>query len=192
MPRQNNNQGLVRLALTSSNFTTAPFQLFETKMKFPRICGVLLTGLCLAFVGCSGDDRPEGLPDLQPVKIKVVQDGTPLEGASVQLISEDASNTWASGGSTDAMGVALIRTLGKYEGAPAGTYKVIVDKVTTDGPAVAVDDPSGSPPADSYRVVDPKFNSAETTTAELTVAEGSPNEETIDLGPAVKQEMPKL
>lgn len=161
-------------------------------MKFSQKGSVLLAALCLAVLGCSGEDRPTGLPDLQPVKIKIVQGGAPLEGASVQLVPEESSNKWASGGSTDAMGEAIIMTHGKYEGAPVGKYKVTVDKTMTDGPAVVVDDPAGSPPATSFRLVDAQFNSVETTTAEITVAAGTPLEETIDVGPAVKKELPKL
>lgn len=143
-------------------------------------------------LGCSGEDRPVGLPDLAPVTIIIVQDGKPLEGASVQLISEDASSKWATGGSTNALGEAILMTQGKYEGAPAGKYKVTVDKITNDGPAVVVDDPAGAPPVTSFRLIDAKFTSAETTTAELTVAAGTPLVETIDVGPAVKKELPKL
>ncbi|TWU16254.1 carboxypeptidase regulatory-like domain-containing protein [Allorhodopirellula heiligendammensis] len=161
-------------------------------MKFRKTSGAVLTCLCLTISGCGGEDLPDGLPDLQPVIVKVIQGGAPLEGASVQLIPQDSSNTWASGGSTDATGVAKIMTHGKYEGAPAGTYKVTVDKFTTDGPAVAADDPDGAPAATSYRHVDPLFSSAESTTAELTVAEGSPTEETIDVGATVKKALPKL
>lgn len=161
-------------------------------MNFIQKASVSLAGLCLAVLGCSGDDRPTGLPDLAPVKIIIVQGGTPLEGASVQLIPVESSNKWVSGGSTNALGEATIMTHGRYEGAPAGKYKVIVDKITTDGPAVPVDDPSGSPPATSFRLVDATFNSPETTTAELTVAAGAPVVETIDVGPAVKKELPSL
>lgn len=161
-------------------------------MKFSQTVSVLLAGLGLVALGCSGDDRPAGLPDLAPVKIIILQDSKPLEGASVQLLSDEPSSKWAVGGSTNAMGEAIIMTHGKYDGAPAGKYKVTVDKVTTDGPAVAIDDPDGSPPATSFRLVDAKFNSAKTTTAELTVAAGAPLEETIDVGPAVKKELPKL
>lgn len=146
----------------------------------------------LLFAGCSGEEQPIGMPSLHSVRLTVVQDGTPLQGASVQLMPDDASNTWASGGATDTLGVVKIMTMGKYEGAPAGKYKVTVDKITSDGPAEAVNDPAGSPPATLFRVVDAKFSSAKTTTAELSVTEGGLTEETIDVGPAVKKELPKL
>ncbi|TWT65957.1 carboxypeptidase regulatory-like domain-containing protein [Allorhodopirellula solitaria] len=162
-------------------------------MKSLSISRFLVIGLGAAFfAGCSGEELPVGMPSLQPVKVTIVQGGTPLEGASVQLMPEDASNTWASGGSTDAMGVVNIMTLGKYDGAPAGTYKVTVDKISSDGPVAAANDPAGAPPAALFRLVDPQFSSSKTTAAEVTVAEGVPAEETIDVGPAIKKELPKL
>lgn len=161
-------------------------------MKCFHIGSALIVGIVSFTLGCGGEERPAGMPILQPVTIKIVQGGSPLEGASVQLMPEEASNTWASGGSTDAMGEVKIMTMGKYDGAPAGKYKVTVDKISSDGPADAGNDPAGSPQATLFRVVDPQFTSLKTTTAELTVAEGSPTEETIDVGPAIKKELPKL
>lgn len=162
-------------------------------MKSRSIFRLLAIGLgSMMIVGCSGDERPVGMPSLQPVKVTIVQDGKPLEGASVQLMSEETSNTWASGGSTDAMGEVKIMTMGKYDGAPAGKYKVTVDKISSDGSVGAGNDPAGSPAATQFRLVDPQFISLKTTTAELTVAEGVPTEETIDVGPAIKKELPKL
>ncbi len=56
---------------------------------------------------------PDGMPELYPVVVSVVQDGKPLEGASVQLIPADAINArWACGGCTNANGEAEIATLG--------------------------------------------------------------------------------
>lgn len=161
-------------------------------MNTPHIGSVLLLGLGLTILGCSGEELPDGMPALQPVQIKIVQGGTPVEGASVQLLPQDAANTFASGGSTDASGVAKIVTLGRYDGAPAGTYKVTIDKIVNDGPAVAEDDPDGVTPVASYRVIDPKFSMADSTTAEITVAEGGTTEETIDVGAAIKEKMPEL
>ncbi|TWU09998.1 carboxypeptidase regulatory-like domain-containing protein [Allorhodopirellula heiligendammensis] len=162
-------------------------------MKTLSISKLFIIGLSATFfVGCSGDELPVGMPSLQPVKVTIVQDGTPLEGASVQLMPEDASNTWASGGSTDATGVVNIMTLGKFEGAPAGTYKVTVDKISSEGPVEVSNDPAGVPPATMFRLVDPQFSSLKTTTAEVTVAEGETTEQLIDVGPAIKKELPKL
>ncbi|MFG0261658.1 MAG: carboxypeptidase regulatory-like domain-containing protein [Novipirellula sp. JB048] len=159
--------------------------------KSPRVCTILLT-VSLTLLGCSAEQLPDGMPELQPLTIEIVQGGTPLEGASVQLIPQDAANTWASGGSTDPRGQAEIMTMGKYRGAPVGTYKVTIDKFLNDGPAAAMDDPSGGTAPTSYRLVDPQFSRADTTTAEITVAKGETNQATIDIGDAVKIKLPAL
>ena len=96
-----------------------------------RTFASLITLLLMAFLmtGCWGEPRPAGMPKLYPASIVVTQEGTPLEGASVQLFPEDSANSqWGPGGMTDASGVAELRTNGKYPGAPLGSYKVVVTK----------------------------------------------------------------
>jgi hypothetical protein len=81
------------------------------------------------FSGCSKEPRPAGMPRLYPVSLKIVQEGETLEGAMVQLIPEDSANSsWGPGGTTDASGIAVLQTNGKYKGAPLGKYKVTVSK----------------------------------------------------------------
>ena len=87
--------------------------------------------LCLVFsvfvLGCSKENRPEGLPKLYPTTIKIVMDGKPLEGASVNLIPESAGQ-WLVSGQTDSNGIVEIVTHGQFKGAPAGNYAVCVTK----------------------------------------------------------------
>jgi len=90
--------------------------------------------------GCWGEPRPDGMPRLYPVSIIVTQEGVPLEEASVTLIPEDPANArWGPMGMTDGSGVAVMRTDGKYAGAPLGTYKVVVSKMEI------IDPPPGTP-----------------------------------------------
>ena len=99
--------------------------------KYHGICCLTLVVLLLTAVSCSGKKKPEGLPELHPLTIKIVyDDGTPVEGATVQIISLDTSGAqrWNTGGKTDAQGQAAMRTHGEYPGAAAGNYKVVVDK----------------------------------------------------------------
>ena len=94
--------------------------------------------LLLMAVGCAKKSKkPDGLPDLHPLSVKLVyDDGTPVEEASIQLSNTDKSLTqrWVSGGKTDNQGNAIIRTHGEFPGAPTGNFKVIVNKeeVITD------------------------------------------------------------
>ena len=76
---------------------------------------------------------PDGVPKLYPVSVSVTQEGKPLAGATVMLRYADPSaGTWAVTGRTEADGVAKLYTNG-YPGAPAGTFKVVLDKREHDG-----------------------------------------------------------
>ncbi|MDO5553211.1 MAG: hypothetical protein Q4G68_05580 [Planctomycetia bacterium] len=67
---------------------------------------------CLPFMtGCFQEPRPDGLPKLYPMSIKITQEGTPLTDASVGLISSDPElQRWPAGANTDANGIAKIFT----------------------------------------------------------------------------------
>ena len=83
--------------------------------------------------GCGGPARPAGMPKLYPASITVIQDGEPLAGALVLLSSEDPELVrWGPTGITDEQGVVVLRTDGKYNGAPLGTFKVVVEKRDRD------------------------------------------------------------
>jgi len=89
--------------------------------------------LCLLSLGIltgCGPKLPDGMPKLHPVTITVTQDGTPLADANIVL---SGVGDWVSTGSTDAQGVAQLFTQGRYPGVPAGTLKVTVTKVGTEG-----------------------------------------------------------
>lgn len=105
------------------------------------------------FVGC-GEKRPPGMPHLYPVSVTVVQEGTPVEGALVTLISEERDlAAWGPGGMTSSNGIASLVTNSKYKGAPAGTFKVVVSKKETEKhphPEWA-DLPDGDPKFIQYR-----------------------------------------
>jgi len=84
-------------------------------------------------VGCGGQPRPEGMPRLYPVSVEVVQEGSPLEGATVTLVSDDSElGRWAPTGITGVSGVAVLQTNGLYNGAPLGSYKVVIVKRMTE------------------------------------------------------------
>ncbi|MDR1494321.1 MAG: hypothetical protein LBT05_16625 [Planctomycetaceae bacterium] len=55
-----------------------------------------LTFSCLILLGstsCNKAVKPEGMPELYPAKITIVQKRTPLEGAVVTLFNLDASQS---------------------------------------------------------------------------------------------------
>ena len=92
---------------------------------------IILLLVVFLLSGCGGSARPDGLPKLYPVSITVIQEEAPLEGAMVQLVAIDEDSDlsrWGPTGVTDASGVAVLRTDGKYDGAPLGIFKVVVSK----------------------------------------------------------------
>lgn len=152
---------------------------------FVSLCGCFLLGL--SAVGCgSAPDRPENMPPLLPVQVKLLQDGTPLAGASVRLVPNGASSSWYTGGTTNDQGIAEVHTHGKFSGAPAGKYKLVVTKFETPSATSSTLENLNQPTSKdaTYDLVDPKFGNPSKTTLELEVTEGQADHE-FDLGPAV-------
>ena len=149
---------------------------------------LFLVGL-ISTAGCSGSSQPDGMPELQPLSMTVTQEGVPLEGATVQLIATDSSNSrWASGGVTNSEGQVSLKTLGQYEGVVPGTYKVTFYKMSVEGDSSSAgeDDPSSSASTEAFLLVDPKYQAAATTPVEVEVAKGVDSLPAIDVGAAVK------
>lgn len=151
------------------------------------------------FAGCnSGPELPSDLPKLTPCSLSITQDGKPLGGASVTLISIGESQSWYPGGITDEAGQVELYTNGRYKGVPAGKYKILVNKTETDpsklGPAPDMDDPkygewmekSSKEKRDSYYLVEKQYNDAKTSPLEIEIPGGAT---TFDVGKAVKIKM---
>ena len=104
-------------------------------------------------VGC-GPRLPDGMPRLYPVSIEVTQEGAPLGEAMVTLHSDSPNLArWVPSGVTNASGIAVLMTDGKYKGAPLGTYKVAVVRTSLDPhpePELVNEQP-GSPGAARYQ-----------------------------------------
>lgn len=85
---------------------------------------------CLFVTGC-GEKLPPDLPKLHPASVRITLDGVPLKKAIVTL-TPDHSTPGQSNlpvtGVTDDQGVAVLKTNGRYNGSPAGKYKVCVSK----------------------------------------------------------------
>lgn len=149
--------------------------------------------LCLATFflcsGCGGAAKPKDLPDLYPSKITITQGGSPLEGASVTLVS-DQKIRFTVGGKTDAQGVCQIITDGQWPGAPSGTYKVLVKKAVTPEITADASDHAAYQKAleenskKSRHVVDLKYSSVKTTPESVEVT-ATGLDSTIDVGDAV-------
>lgn len=152
-------------------------------------------------VGC-WRNLPEGIPPRYSCQITVTGDGTAIEGANVMLLPElpdPSGKTWTPMGTTDVNGVAQLFTNARYEGAPAGKYKIIVMKLVGEKNP---DMPSG-PPEDSlesldwqaqwmdlatleYDVIDTRYGRAATTPSEIEIVKGKMNKAQIDVGSTVR------
>ncbi|EMI15500.1 secreted protein [Rhodopirellula maiorica SM1] len=158
--------------------------------NLPRL--VLLATVLSVLVGCASEEMPEGLPDLYPVTLTVHQGGAPLAGASVQLVASDPSlSRWVSGGSTDQNGEAVVMTHGKYLGAPAGKFKVTVNKTQTEGNATG-NDPGVSSEVKMFDLVEAKYRVVTTTPIEVEITAGENKLDVIEVGSPVKDEAADL
>ncbi|MDR1384735.1 MAG: hypothetical protein LBJ67_12955 [Planctomycetaceae bacterium] len=153
---------------------------------------ILLTGvtvvLCLLFsVGCA-EPKPEGMPQLYPVTLTFQQEGKPLTEASIRLLPQFPC-TWFSGGSTDTNGRAKLVTHGKYNGIPAGKYKICVDKFYSDGELPSMDPNKTTKPMVHYNLVETQYTLPDKTPLEIEVKKGQNSFSPFDLGKAVKEQL---
>jgi len=129
------------------------------------------------------------MPPLFPVNITIIQDGQPLEGATVTLIATApvVAQYGISSGTTTAAGVARPRTYG-FDGVPAGDYTVVVERRVTEGEQQIIEDGAvvGTRGGRTYQLVDAQFSTAATSTLRISVAERRGATETFDVGAAVR------
>lgn len=146
------------------------------------VAGMIL----LFFTGCFGEKRPEGFPKLYPLSIEIVQEGTPLVGAGVALVSDDANlSRWPSGGVTDEKGIVQIHTY-QYPGAPEGSFKVTVTKTLTEGAQSDILATGKGNTQKVYELVDSKYSVADKTPLTIEVKAGTTPVSKLDVGKKVK------
>ena len=158
---------------------------------------IIFLYIFLSFVlqtGCGGPSKPDGLPKLHPVTLRLEQDGKPLAGADVILRSESAP-TWSCGGVSDANGVVTVRTHGQFPGAPLGKHKVAVSKIKSSeiGTKSLAEIREQEERAAKERtdfgetvyLVERKFSNPTTTPLEIDVVAGK-NDFKLNVGPAVE------
>ena len=159
----------------------------------------ILTSVCVAAlcfsvtIGCGGKKKPEGLPKLVPLSVKVIQDGQPLNEASVSLISDKPElMRWPSGGVTGTDGVAVITTYG-FEGAPEGTFKVVVTKAEVTGGAQSQEEAMKAMTGETtleaeqhFSLVADEYDSASTTPLSIDVPSANKGIPEFDVGESVR------
>ena len=164
-----------------------------SKPVFPKTSWLSLVVFILVLPGCGGEPKPEGFPKLHPVSLTFIQDGEPLVGASIVLMPQSDSK-WASGGFTDAKGVAVFKTHGKFVGVPAGTYKVRIQKQETEEASTATDSTGLTTygTAKAYDLVNPDYYHPDKTPFAIEVVDGKNNFEPIDLGKKARILVPAM
>ncbi|MDR1385335.1 MAG: hypothetical protein LBJ67_16015 [Planctomycetaceae bacterium] len=157
-----------------------------------RIC--VLIGL-LMFVWCLGCGKklPEGMPPLQSCTLIMLQDGKPVDDVLVRLYPMDKSlSKWTVGAISQKNGEAVLKTLGQYNGAPAGKYKVTAMKTLiqdVEGAKLTEEQKAEGigVPQKKTIYVNPKYEFENTTDLVVEIYEGT-NREEIDLGAPMKKE----
>jgi len=139
--------------------------------------------------GCSSKKKPDGLPTLYPCEIVVKQEGAPLTGATVMLLSEDNSVSWTVGGGTNDAGVARIFTHGDFAGAPLGRYKVTITKnVIENSPTPEqLSNPNFSGPmGEAYDYVDLQYKTKDSTPLNIEITAGK-NTQEYEVGAPIRE-----
>jgi len=149
------------------------------------------TILFVSLLGCGGKELPAGFPKLYPCTVTVTQEGEPLVGAIVRLHPSNPLE-WTVSGKTDGRGTAVIHTHGIHAGAPAGDFKVTVDKLEAVVPPLPANLPTDEEALNrlynqqeentrDYRLVEPGYSKVDSTTLTITI-DSKKTSETFDVG----------
>ena len=169
-------------------------------MRKTTVFSILLLAAFVTVIGCKGQKRPEGMPDLVPATFKLVQEGTPLEGAEVHLFT--TTHGFGVYGKSNAEGIVELKThTDDYLGAPAGEYKVTVTKVEITPSEFGEEIPNEMIAAQewqakrsaeyrpSFDLVNREYKKQATTTLTLTInADGTTDPTDLELGAATHDE----
>lgn len=158
-------------------------------MRF-RLSAFPILVISMVFVpGCTSQLKPDDLPKLYSVKIRITQENKPVPGTQVSLVPLDPSSKWGAGGVTEADGYASPNTHGVYKGVAAGAYKVVVSRTWTD---YSVTERKGGETVINpcYDLIDPEYGKPETTPLEITI-EGK-FQESFEVGPEIKKRIPYI
>ena len=164
-----------------------------------KLLMILPLALAVLTIGCGGPERPEGMPELFPASFKVVQEGQPVAGVTVNLFTD--THGFPVSGVSDEMGVVNLTTYNQdYQGAPVGEYRVTAYKVEITPSEYGEESPTEYSAAikwmaqrqseyrPSYDLVNPEYKNGGTTTLKLTVTENGVEPADLDLGPATRAE----
>lgn len=164
--------------------------------KLMVIIPLALAVLCV--VGCKGQARPDGMPDLVPASFKVLQDGQPVAGVTVNLFTE--GHGFPVSGVSDETGLVKLSTYSQdYDGAPVGEYRVTAYKVEITPSEYGEECPNEMAAAQewmskrcseyrpSYDLVNPECKNGGTTPLKISIKANGADPAELDLGPATHE-----
>ncbi len=135
---------------------------------------------CLLGCGGDGDEWSAKRPKVYPASGIVTLDGKPLDGATVQYMSQ--AHDLAAAGSTDAQGRFKLTTYNADDGAVEGAHKVVVKKTAYEEKKTKYDSPQERSVALMPKELLPmKYANSTTTPIEVTISTAGPNEATIEV-----------
>jgi hypothetical protein len=136
--------------------------------------------LSLGLLGC-GEDKPDGLPKLQPVLLQFTQDGQSCNGATVHLVPQN-ENPWIVGGITDVAGNVALKTHGKFAGVPSGKYKITISKIDREEIGDTPKNMYETQEIVIYNLIDPIYSDPKNTPLEIEVLPEKKLSQSFDLG----------
>ncbi len=126
--------------------------------------------LLVSLWGCGGADTGKALPKTVPVTGTVKLDGQPIEGAAVMFVPSGDTKGIECVGRTDSTGVYSLKQLRGADGAPLGTYKVVINRFLKNGKPVTATDGGGGGAGIIAESLPPKYSNSTMTTLKATVA----------------------
>lgn len=148
---------------------------------------LLSTLPALAFIAGCGSDMPSTVP----VTGTVTMDGSPVEGATVNFLSEEGART--ASGRTDASGKFTLKTIvgtDSADGAVVGRHQVAVVKTESEGQSVGdpkefmskmAENPTITSDFKIKQVIPAKYGNPTMSGLTADVSEGGANDFTFEL-----------
>jgi hypothetical protein len=156
-------------------------QLTRNRVSSARL--LLLGAVSLSSIaGCSGgnDKWTKGRPPLYKASGKITFNGKPLEDALI--LYNPASGDVAARAKSDPQGNFVLSTFGENDGAPAGSYKVVVTKIEYIVKPTAYNSPEENAVAKIPKHLLPKeYAKKETTPLTVEVTAAGPNEAVLEI-----------
>ena len=153
---------------------------FMRPAMFKRAVSFLLLLACFCFVSaCRRADYPEGFPKIHPVRLKVVENGTPVEGVEVVVRYADHNLAkWRTSAFSNADGVVKLMTRG-FEGAPEGDGVFLLEK---RDPPIKQDENGNFVAGNTDNQLDDRFSDPDETPFKASIPKKQKGMIVIDLG----------